>query len=45
MGPTWGPSGADRTQVGPGMAPLGFLSGAYGKFVYPQENGSMNIVQ
>ena len=28
MGPTWGPSGADRTQVGPMMAPWTLLSGA-----------------
>ena len=27
MGPTWGPSGADRTQVGPILAPLTLLSG------------------
>ena len=27
MGPTWGPSGADRTQVGPMLAPLTSLSG------------------
>ena len=26
MGPTWGPSGADRTQVGPMLAPLTRLS-------------------
>ena len=26
MGPTWGPSGADRTQVGPMLAPLALLS-------------------
>ena len=30
MGPTWGPSGADRTQVGPMLAPWTLLSG----FVY-----------
>ena len=28
MGPTWGPSGADRTQVGPMLAPWTLLSGA-----------------
>ena len=28
MGPTWGPSGADRTQVGPMLAPWTFLSGS-----------------
>ena len=27
MGPTWGPSGADRTQVGPTLAPWTLLSG------------------
>ena len=27
MGPTWGPSGADRTQVGPMMVPWTLLSG------------------
>ena len=27
IGPTWGPSGADRTQVGPMLAPLTLLSG------------------
>ena len=27
MGPTWDPSGADRTQVGPMLAPLTLLSG------------------
>ena len=28
MRPTWGPSGADRTQVGPMLAPITFLSGS-----------------
>ena len=27
MGPTWGPAGADRTQVGPMLAPWTLLSG------------------
>ena len=27
LGPTWGPSGADRTQVGPMLAPWTLLSG------------------
>ena len=27
MGPTWGPSGADRTQMGPMLAPWSLLSG------------------
>ena len=29
MGPTWGPSGADRTQVGPMLIPWILLSGLY----------------
>ena len=29
MGPTWGPSGADRTQVGPMLAPWILLSGTW----------------
>ena len=29
MGPTWGPSGADRTQVGPMLAPWTLLSGQW----------------
>ena len=29
MGPTWGPSGADRTQVGPMFAPWTLLSGKW----------------
>ena len=29
MGPTWGPSGADRTQVGPVLAPWTLLSGIF----------------
>ena len=36
MGPTWGPSGADRTQVGPMLAPWTLLSGdvKYLKCIY-----------
>ena len=30
MGPTWGPSGTDRTQVGPMLAPWTLLSGIQG---------------
>ena len=30
MGPKWGPSGADRTQVGPMLAPWTLLSGTIG---------------
>ena len=29
MGPTWGPSGADRTQVGPILAPWNMLYGVW----------------
>ena len=29
MGPTWGPSGADRTQVGPMLAPWTLLFGTF----------------
>ena len=29
MGPAWGPSGADRTQVGPMLAPWTLLSGTF----------------
>ena len=29
MGPTWGPSGADSTQVGPMLAPWALLSGMF----------------
>ena len=32
MGPTWGPSGAERTQVGPMLAPWFLLSGLIPKF-------------
>ena len=32
MGPTWGPSGADRTQVGPMLAPWTSLSGNISAF-------------
>ena len=32
-GPTWGPSGADRTQVSPMLAPWTLLSGTWG--IYP----------
>ena len=30
VGPTWGPSGTDRTQVGPMLAPWTLLSGKFG---------------
>ena len=32
MGPTWGPSGADMTQVGPRWAPWTLLSGSSGRW-------------
>ena len=34
MGPTWGPSGADRTQVGPVLAPWTLLSGHIWKWLF-----------
>ena len=33
LGPTWGPSGADRTQVGPMLAPGTLLSGKFIRFI------------
>ena len=33
MGPTWGPSGADRTQVGPMLAPWTLLSGLFPQII------------
>ena len=36
IGPTWGPSGADRTQVGPMLAPWTLLSG---KLCYTHSTG------
>ena len=33
MGPTWGPSGADRTQVGPMLTPWTLLSGLFYHYV------------
>ena len=35
MGPTWGPSGADRTQVGPMLAPWTLLSGVWSCIYHP----------
>ena len=32
MGPTWGPSGADRTHVGPMSAPWTLLSGVFHRY-------------
>ena len=34
MGPTWGPSGDDRTQVGPMLAPWTLLSGYTYRYVH-----------
>ena len=36
MGPTWGPSAADRTQVGPMLAPWTLLSGMFKDPFTPQ---------
>ena len=33
VGPTWGPSGADRTQVGPMLAPWTLLSGTISNII------------
>ena len=33
MGPTWGPSGADRTQVGPMLASWTLLSGSVSQYI------------
>ena len=47
MGPTWGPSGADRTQVGPMLAPWSLLSGSWSPwtffFRYPCDAASANM--
>ena len=34
MGPTWGPRGDDRTQVGPMLAPWTLLSGIFSCFIF-----------
>ena len=41
MGPTWGPSGADRTQVGPMLAPWTLLSGMI--YMQPHPAGSCHL--
>ena len=41
MGPTWGPSGTDRTQVGPMLAPWTLLSGL-SRSLKPYRNGRYN---
>ena len=39
MGPTWGPPGADRTQVAPMLAPWAFLlSGPLRRFSFEQQS-------
>ena len=40
MGPTWGPSGADRTQMGHVLAPLTLLSGYINGLVQERRNSS-----
>ena len=43
MGPTWGPSGADRTQVGPMLAPWTLLSGTWTGRCQPVLVGPVNV--
>ena len=43
VGPTWGPSGADRTQVGPMLAPWTLLSGFF-VTVTPTQTWSIPII-
>ena len=43
MGPTWGPSGAGRAQVGPMLVPRTLLSGL-GKECLPQQNLNVNAL-
>ena len=46
MGPTWGPSGADRTQVGPMLAPWILLSGYWpGTFSFRGKNVCARLYQ
>ena len=42
MGPTWGPSGADRTQVGPMLAPWTLLSGNLFAWLTDNKNSTYN---
>ena len=45
MGPTWDPAGADRTQVGPMLAPWTLLSGLYSyKHQHSQQSSKMWII-
>ena len=43
LGPTWGPSGADRTQVGPMLAPWTLLCG-YNAISHHMLNHILNLV-
>ena len=43
MGPTWGPSGADRTQVGPMIAPWTLLSGPR-PYITSGRRGTMRLL-
>ena len=47
MGPTWGPSGADRTQVGPMLAPWTLLSGLviYKVLIKTSPNANTRYIQ
>ena len=44
MGPTWGQSGADRTQAGPVLAPWTLLSGIYTKITHEKNEGILIII-
>ena len=44
MGPTWGPSGADRTQVGPMLVPWILLSGITRVLVWPCSESPLSDV-
>ena len=43
MGPTWGPSGADRTQVGPMLAPWTLLSRHYPEKIFVEFTWNFSI--
>ena len=45
VGPTWGPSGADRTQVGPMLAPWTLLSGNVWRFTDPWGNSTFQAFE
>ena len=44
MGPTWGPFGADRTQVGPMLAPWTLLSGCLSQWLMLTWHGDWNYI-